>query len=111
MRVAIDDFGTGYCSMSYLRLLPIDFIKIDGSFIADVATSPESAALVRTFIQLSQDLGLTSIAEGVETIEQLDTLRGTAVDKVQGFLLSRPVLPDALDAQIFPSMHRGAPRR
>jgi diguanylate cyclase (GGDEF)-like protein len=111
VRVAIDDFGTGYCSMSYLRLLPIDFIKIDGSFIADVATSPESAALVRTFIQLSQDLGLTSIAEGVETIEQLDTLRGTAVDKVQGFLLSRPLLPDALDAQIFPSMHRGAPRR
>jgi diguanylate cyclase (GGDEF)-like protein len=106
VRVAIDDFGTGYCSLSYLRQLPVDVIKIDQSFIATLATSQESAALVKTFIQLSQDLGFKTVAEGVETFEQLDILRDGGVDNVQGFLFSRPLAANALEAQILQSMER-----
>jgi EAL domain-containing protein (putative c-di-GMP-specific phosphodiesterase class I) len=106
IRVAVDDFGTGYCSLSYLRQLPVDIIKIDQSFVGSLTTSQESVALVRTFIQLSKDLGFTTIAEGVETIEQLDILRDSGVDNVQGYLLSHPLLPNALEAQILQAVER-----
>jgi diguanylate cyclase (GGDEF)-like protein len=98
--IAIDDFGTGYSSLSYLRQFPIDGIKIDQSFISSLASSSESKALVKTFIQLGRDLGLKTLAEGVETFEQMDILRANQVNEVQGFLFSRPLDPEALERQL-----------
>jgi len=100
VRIAIDDFGTGYCSLSYLQQFPIDYIKIDQSFIGTLATSAESTALVKTFINLSRDLGFKTIAEGVETVEQLDILRAIGVTEVQGFLFARPLYPSELERRI-----------
>lgn len=103
-RIAIDDFGTGYSSLGYLRQFPIDCIKIDKSFTNAMASSSESQALVRTFIQLGRDLGLKTLAEGVETIDQMDLLRASNVAEVQGFLFSRPLAPDVLESQILRPM-------
>jgi diguanylate cyclase (GGDEF)-like protein len=100
VRVAIDDFGTGYSSLGYLRQFPIDCIKIDKSFTNAMTTSPESQALVKTFIQLGKDLGLKTLAEGVETISQMDLLRANNVAEVQGYLFSHPLEPAVLEAQI-----------
>jgi diguanylate cyclase (GGDEF)-like protein len=108
VRIAIDDFGTGYCSLSYLRQFPIDCIKIDQSFTSSLATSSESQALVKTFIQLGRDLGLKTLAEGVETVEQMDILRASRVNEVQGFLFSRPLDAAALEEQILEPMQRSA---
>jgi diguanylate cyclase (GGDEF)-like protein len=91
VRIAIDDFGTGYSSLASLQLLPVDSLKIDRSFISAIAQAPESRALVRTIVQLGRDLGLTTLAEGVETTEQVDLLRGDDVTNAQGFLLARPL--------------------
>jgi diguanylate cyclase (GGDEF)-like protein len=99
VQVAIDDFGTGYSSLAYLQRLPVDCLKIDRMFIDAVGRSPESDALIHTFVQLGKDLGMTTLAEGVEDIAQIDHLRNEGVDTVQGFLLSRPLTPEALDAQ------------
>ena len=104
VRIAIDDFGTGYSSLSYLRQFPIDCIKIDQSFTSSLATSSESKALVKTFIQLGRDLGLKTLAEGVETFEQMDILRASRVNEVQGFLFSRPLNPEALERQLLVPM-------
>jgi EAL domain-containing protein (putative c-di-GMP-specific phosphodiesterase class I) len=98
--IAIDDFGTGYSSLSYLRQFPIDCIKIDKSFTNSLASSVESQALVKTFIQLGRDLGLKTLAEGVETFEQMDILRASRVNEVQGFLFSRPLDPELLERQL-----------
>jgi EAL domain-containing protein (putative c-di-GMP-specific phosphodiesterase class I) len=100
VRIAIDDFGTGYSSLGYLRQFPIDCIKIDKSFTNAMTASAESQALVKTFIQLGKDLGLKTLAEGVETISQMDLLRANNVAEVQGFLFSHPLEPDVLEAQI-----------
>jgi len=110
VRVAIDDFGTGYCSLAYLRKFPIDCIKIDQSFIASITTSTHSAALVKTFIQLGRDLGVTTLAEGVETIEQMDMLRASGVTEVQGYLFARPLDPVALETQILESTRHQKPQ-
>ncbi len=98
--VAIDDFGTGYSSLAYLQKLPVDCLKIDRSFTDSMSRSPESAALVRTLVQLGKDLGLKILAEGVETPAQMDYLRSQDVDEIQGFLLARPLEPEALENQI-----------
>jgi diguanylate cyclase (GGDEF)-like protein len=108
VHIAIDDFGTGYSSLSYLRQFPIDCIKIDQSFTNSLATSSESKALVKTFIQLGRDLGLKTLAEGVETFEQMDILRASKVSEVQGFLFSRPLAPDVLEKQLLSPI--GTPR-
>ena len=110
VRVAIDDFGTGYCSLAYLRKFPIDCIKIDQSFIASLTTSTHSAALVKTFIQLGRDLGVTTLAEGVETIEQMDILRASGVTEVQGYLFARPLDPLTLETQILESQRHQKPQ-
>jgi diguanylate cyclase (GGDEF)-like protein len=91
VKIAIDDFGTGYSSLASLQLLPVDSLKIDRSFISAIAQAPESRALVRTIVQLGRDLGLSTLAEGVETTEQVDLLRGDDVTNAQGFLLARPI--------------------
>jgi diguanylate cyclase (GGDEF)-like protein len=91
IRLAIDDFGTGYSSLGYLEHLPVDILKIDRTFIVDLPTSPRRAALVRAIIAMSGALGLTTIAEGVETADQLRILRALGCDQAQGFHLSGPV--------------------
>ncbi|MGD0102614.1 MAG: EAL domain-containing protein [Rhodopila sp.] len=91
IRIALDDFGTGYSSLSYLRSFPFNKIKIDRSFIRDVDTNRESNVIVGAMINLARNLGMTSVAEGVETPQQLAVLRDQGCRKVQGYLFSRPL--------------------
>jgi diguanylate cyclase (GGDEF)-like protein len=100
VKLAIDDFGTGYSSLAYLAKFPVDCLKIDRSFTNAISNSTESRALVRTLVQLGRDLGLTTLAEGVETTEQIDRLRAEHVDQTQGFLMARPLEPDVLATTI-----------
>jgi diguanylate cyclase (GGDEF)-like protein len=96
VRLAIDDFGTGYSSMSLMKKFPIDTIKIDRSFVRDLAESPEDRAIATAIISMGKALGLTVVAEGVETTEQDIFLRGRACDEVQGYLFSKPVQPEMI---------------
>ncbi len=89
--LAMDDFGTGYSSLSYLKLFPIDYLKIDRSFIRDLPRNQNDAALVRTIIALTENLNLISVAEGVETTEQLAFLRRYGCQEIQGYYFSPPV--------------------
>jgi diguanylate cyclase (GGDEF)-like protein len=89
--LALDDFGTGYSSLSYLRQFPIDVLKIDRSFVSGLGESAEGAALVHTMVQLGQALRLRTVAEGIETEEQLHLLQAEGCVGGQGFLLARPV--------------------
>jgi EAL domain-containing protein (putative c-di-GMP-specific phosphodiesterase class I) len=100
VRIAVDDFGTGYSSLAYLQRFPVDCLKIDQSFTKAIATSPESTALIGTLVQLGRDLGLTTLAEGVETSSQMTHLRGQHVNEVQGFLLARPLDALSLEAEL-----------
>jgi diguanylate cyclase (GGDEF)-like protein len=95
IRLAIDDFGTGYSSLSYLRRFPIDVLKIDQSFIRGLSTDSNDAALVSAIISLGRSLKLTIIAEGVETLEQLDFLKAHQCEEGQGYYFSKAVEPDA----------------
>jgi diguanylate cyclase (GGDEF)-like protein/PAS domain S-box-containing protein len=95
--IAVDDFGTGYSSLAYLKRFPIDALKIDRSFVKDAATDQGDAAIVRSIIGLGHNLGLTVVAEGVETEGQFDLLRAEACDVVQGFLLARPCAAAAFE--------------
>jgi EAL domain-containing protein (putative c-di-GMP-specific phosphodiesterase class I) len=88
--VALDDFGTGYSSLSYLRSFPFGKIKIDKSFVRDLLTDNGSISIIRAVTGLGQSLGMKTIAEGVETQEQLDRLREEKCDEVQGYFFSRP---------------------
>jgi EAL domain-containing protein (putative c-di-GMP-specific phosphodiesterase class I) len=102
--IAIDDFGTGYSSLAYLQQFPVDCIKIDKSFTNAMDGSPESQALVRTFVQLGRDLGLKTLAEGVETTAEMDLLRADQVNEVQGYLFARPLDPEILETQVLAPM-------
>ena len=99
-KVSIDDFGTGYSSLASLRRLPVDSLKIDRSFIAAMSDGPDARALVRTIARLGKDLGLKTLAEGVETTEQIDLLRLAQVDEAQGYLLARPLDPRSIERSI-----------
>ena len=94
VQVAIDDFGTGYSSLSSLKDLPVHNLKIDRAFIEDLAESPKDVAVTRAIIAIGHGLGLTVVAEGVESEEQFAILREEKCDEIQGFLISPPVPGD-----------------
>jgi diguanylate cyclase (GGDEF)-like protein/PAS domain S-box-containing protein len=94
LHIAMDDFGTGYSSLSYLKRFPIDTIKIDRSFVADITTNADDAEIIRTIITMGQTLNRGVVAEGVETQEQFDLLKSYACDVIQGYLISRPLPGD-----------------
>jgi EAL domain-containing protein (putative c-di-GMP-specific phosphodiesterase class I) len=91
VKIAIDDFGTGYSSLAYLRQFPVDVLKIDRSFVADMSRSPDAAALIHTLVELGRTLGLVTLAEGIESHEQLEGLRREHCEQGQGFLYSGPL--------------------
>jgi diguanylate cyclase (GGDEF)-like protein len=96
VRLAIDDFGTGYSSMSVMKRFPIDTIKIDRSFVRELPQNSEDKAIAEAIIGMGKALGLTIVAEGVETNEQQEFLSGHACDEIQGFLVSKPVPADRI---------------
>ena len=100
MKVSIDDFGTGYSSLSYLKRFPIDTLKIDQSFIRNLTSYSDDAAIVRAIITMAKSLQLEIIAEGVENKEQLDFLRQEKCDIIQGFYVSKP-LPFSRARRVF----------
>ncbi|MDP4299964.1 sensor domain-containing protein [Leptothrix discophora] len=96
--IAIDDFGTGYSSLAYLKRFPLDVLKIDRSFIADIPNDPDDMEIAAAVIAMGHSLGIRVLAEGVETVDQLAFLRFKHCDRYQGFLCSRPIPPDEFAA-------------
>jgi EAL domain-containing protein (putative c-di-GMP-specific phosphodiesterase class I) len=100
VRTSLDDFGTGYSSLSYLQRFPFDKIKIDKSFIEDVAVREEGLAIIRAIVALADALGMSTTAEGVETLDQVVKLREAGCTQIQGYVFSRP-RPSAEIAALF----------
>jgi EAL domain-containing protein (putative c-di-GMP-specific phosphodiesterase class I) len=97
VRIAMDDFGTGYSSLSYLQSFPFDKIKIDRSFVKDIVDGVGSLNIVRAVAAMANGLGMTTTAEGVETKEQLETVRTEGCTEMQGFLFSKPLPADEVE--------------
>ncbi|HLU78799.1 MAG TPA: EAL domain-containing protein, partial [Burkholderiaceae bacterium] len=100
IRIALDDFGAGYTSFNYLKQLDADAVKIDGTFVRDMLASETNIAIVRTIVELAQNLGMVSIAEWVEDVQTLEMLKELGVDYVQGYAISAALTPlEILDAE------------
>jgi EAL domain-containing protein (putative c-di-GMP-specific phosphodiesterase class I) len=95
VRMAIDDFGTGYASLTYIKCLPLDIIKIDRSFVADLPANKVDWDITRGIVSIAHALGLTVVAEGAEVLEQVGSLRELGCDQVQGYFIHRPMPVDA----------------
>jgi diguanylate cyclase (GGDEF)-like protein len=100
VKLALDDFGTGYSSLNYLKRFPIDIVKIDQTFVADMGRDEASHAIVSAVVELAHKLGMTVVAEGVETAEQHHLLASLGCDSCQGYYFARPVSADDLDALV-----------
>jgi len=98
VRVALDDFGTGYCSLSYLQRFPVDVVKIDQSFAADLGTDPTTSAIAASVTNLAHLLDMTVTAEGVETEQQRAEVINLGCDLAQGFIYARPMTANDLSA-------------
>jgi len=94
VKIALDDFGTGYSSLSYLRRLPVDILKIDKSFVDDIPGDQSAVSTIRTILDLANNYHLDVVTEGVETLEQKEFLENLGCDVIQGYFISKPVLPD-----------------
>jgi diguanylate cyclase (GGDEF)-like protein len=101
VRISMDDFGTGYSSLSYLRSFPFDKIKIDRSFVRDLAENPNSIAIIRAVVGLGQSFGMITTAEGVETQEQLDQMCAEGCNQVQGYFYSKPMPASEISQLLF----------
>jgi EAL domain-containing protein (putative c-di-GMP-specific phosphodiesterase class I) len=99
VQISLDDFGTCYSSLSWLRQLPIDKVKIDRSFVAGIGREPQDLAIVRSIVDLAKAFNRDVVAEGVERVEQLRILRELGVDHAQGFLFARPQPMEKIDAR------------
>jgi EAL domain-containing protein (putative c-di-GMP-specific phosphodiesterase class I) len=95
VRLSIDDYGTGYSSLSYLRALPVDELKLDRSFVSHLTSDERAAAIVRSTLQLSLDLGMSMVVEGVEDAATLESLREWGCEVAQGYHIARPMPADA----------------
>ena len=100
VRIALDDFGTGYCSFSYLRWLPVDVIKVDQSFISDIGRTEMGVAMVAAMTHMAHVLGLTVVAEGVESRLQRDELINIGCETGQGFFYARPLTAEEIECQL-----------
>jgi EAL domain-containing protein (putative c-di-GMP-specific phosphodiesterase class I) len=100
VRLALDDFGTGYSSLSFLKRFPIDTLKIDHSFVRDLATDKDDASIVSAVVDMGRSLNMRVVAEGVETLEQYTFLKRHHCPEAQGFYFSRPMLSAAV-ARLF----------
>jgi EAL domain-containing protein (putative c-di-GMP-specific phosphodiesterase class I) len=100
LNLAIDDFGTGYSSLSYLKRFPVDYVKIDRSFVMDLGESNVDSEIVRAVIRLASAIGMRTVAEGVETEHQLRQLRAMGCPLVQGYYLARPQPAEAIEAML-----------
>jgi EAL domain-containing protein (putative c-di-GMP-specific phosphodiesterase class I) len=107
LRIAIDDFGTGYSSLARLRDMPVDVLKIDRSFVRGVDVDPQNASIVAAFVELARGLGVTTLAEGIETAGELGFLRSRGCVLGQGFLYSKPVPPEEIIALAFGGVQAG----
>ena len=111
VRIAMDDFGTGYSSLTYLQCFPFDKIKIDRSFVRDVATDAGSLNIVRAITALANGMGMTATAEGVETREQLDRIAAEGCTEMQGYLFSRPLPADEIERRFLTAEGPAMPDR
>jgi diguanylate cyclase (GGDEF)-like protein len=108
-RIALDDFGTGHSSLTHVQKLPLDRIKIDRSFVAEVTNDPTSRAIIKTMVDLCRNLGISCVFEGIETEEQLDALLSLGGTIMQGYLFGRPMSEEALFASL-PALVQAAPQ-
>lgn len=106
VRISVDDFGTGYSSLSFLKRFPVNAVKIDRSFVTDITTNPDDAAIAGAVVAMTHSLKLKVCAEGVETIEQLEFLRSLQCDEMQGYFISPPISAQEFDELLWQNRNR-----